>query len=174
MASDLCKGNEIMSKIIDLEKAIKLSRKIRKAGKAVVLAGGCFDVLHIGHIKFLESAKKQGDVFFVFVESDEKVRKIKKENRPINNQVERAEVLSSIRFVDYVIKIPFFKNNDEYDQLVSSLKPSIIAVTKGSEAIKHAKRQAKKIGAQVSEVVGRIPDHSTTKIAKIISDENIL
>lgn len=174
MASDLCKGNKIMSKIIDVEKAIKLSKKLRKAGKTVVLTGGCFDVLHLGHVRFLEFAKKRGDFLLVFVESDEKVRKIKKENRPINNQAERAEVLSSIRFVDYVIKIPFFENNDEYDKLVSSLKPSIIAVTKGSEAIKHAQRQAKKIGAQVTQVLGRIPDHSTTKIAKIISDENIL
>jgi rfaE bifunctional protein nucleotidyltransferase chain/domain len=164
----------MMNKIIDIEKAIKLSKKIRKAGRTVVLAGGCFDVLHIGHIRFLEAAKKQGDVFFVFVESDEKVRKIKKEHRPINSQVERAEVLSSIRFVDYVIKIPFFGNDDAYDKLVSSLKPSIIAVTKGSEAIKHAKRQAKKIGAGVSEVMGRISDQSTTKIAKIISGGKIL
>jgi rfaE bifunctional protein nucleotidyltransferase chain/domain len=163
-----------MNNIIDIEKAIKLSKKIRKTGKTIVLTGGCFDVLHLGHIKFLELAKKQGDILFVFLESDEKVKEIKKENRPINNQNERAEVLSSIRFVNYVIKIPFFTNNDEYDKLVTYLKPSVIAVTKESEAVKHAKRQAKKIGAQVAQVLGRIPDQSTTKIAKIISDENKL
>lgn len=163
-----------MNRIIDIEKAIQLSKKIRKAGKRIVLTGGCFDVLHLGHIKFLESAKKQGDILFVFVESDEKVKEIKKENRPINNQDERAEVLSSIRFVDYVIKISFFTNNNEYDKLVTRLNPSIIAVTKTSEAVKHAKRQAEKIGAQVVQVIGRIPDQSTTKIAKIISDENKL
>jgi len=163
-----------MSKIIDIGRAIKLGKKFRMMGKIVVLAGGCFDVLHMGHVKFLEAAKKRGNVLLVFVESDEKVRKIKKGNRPINSQVERAEVLSSIRFVDYVIKIPFFDNNDKYDRLVSSLKPSIIAVTKESEAIKHAKRQAKLIGARIAEVIGRIPDQSTSKIAKIISDENKL
>lgn len=162
-----------MSKIIDVKKAIKLSKKIRMMGKTVVLAGGCFDVLHLGHIKFLEAARKQGDALFVFVESDEKVRKIKKENRPINNQNDRAQVLSSIRFVDYVILIPYFDNTG-YDKLVSSLKPSIIAVTKESEAVEHAKRQAKKTGAQVVQVLGLIPDQSTTKIAKIISRENKL
>lgn len=162
-----------MSKIIDIEKAIKLSKKFRKTGKTVVLAGGCFDVLHLGHIKFLEAAKKQGDALFVFVESDEKVRKIKKENRPINNQNDRAQVLSSIRFVDYVIPIPYF-DNAGYDKLVNSLKPSVIAVTKTSEAVKHAKRQAKEAGAKVAQVLGLILDQSTTKIAKIISEENKL
>ena len=122
----------------------------------------------------MESAKKQGNILFVFVESDQKVKEIKKENRPINNQNDRADVLSSIRFVDYVIKIPFFTKNDEYDELVTYLKPSVIAVTKTSEAVKHAGRQAKKIGARVAQVIGRIPDQSTTKIAKIISEENKL
>ena len=162
-----------MSRIINIKEAIELSKKIRKTGKIVVLTGGCFDVLHLGHVKFLEAAKKQGDTLFVFVESDEAVRRTKTKDRPINNQDVRAEVLSSIRFVDYVIKIPYFDNGG-YDNLISSLKPSVIAVTKDSEAIKHAKRQAGKIGALVSEVIGRIPDQSTTKIAKIISDENRL
>jgi len=162
-----------MIRIIDVEKAIKLSQKLKKAGKIVVLTGGCFDVLHLGHIKFLEAAKKQGDILFVFVESDEKVRKIKKANRPINSQLTRAEVLSSIRFVDYVIKIPYF-DNAEYDKLVTNLNPSIIAVTKGSEAIKYTKRQAEMISARILEVIGQIPDQSTSKIAKIIADENTL
>jgi FAD synthetase len=163
-----------MTRIIDIEEAIRLSKKIRKTGKRIVLTGGCFDVLHLGHIKFLESAKKQGDILFVFVESDEKVKEIKKENRPINNQNDRADVLSSIRFIDYIIKIPFFANNNEYDKLVTYLKPSVIAVTKTSEVVKHAKRQAEKIGARVAQVIGRIPDQSTTKIAQIISEENKL
>ena len=163
-----------MNNIIDIKKAIKISRKIRKTGKTIVLTGGCFDVLHLGHIKFLELAKKRGDILFVFVESDQKVKEIKKENRPINNQNERCQVLSSIRFVDYVIKITFFTNNEEYDKLVTYLKPSIIAVTKESEAVKHARRQGEKIGAKVAQVIGRIPDQSTTKIAKIISEENKL
>ena len=162
-----------MNRIINIEKAIKLSETSRKLGKTVVLAGGCFDVLHLGHIKFLEAAKKQGNLFFVFVESDQKVRKIKKENRPINNQIERAEVLSAIRFIDYVIQIPYFEN-DQYDKLVNSLKPAAIAVTKDSEAIKYAKIQADKIGAKVVEVIGQIPDQSTSKIARIIVRENKL
>jgi rfaE bifunctional protein nucleotidyltransferase chain/domain len=163
-----------MSKIITVEKAIKLSGKLRKEGKVIVLTGGCFDVLHLGHIKFIEAAKKKGDLLFVFVESDEKVRELKGKNRPINNQAERAEVLAAIQFVDYVIKIPFFEENSSYDKLITKLHPSIIAITKESAALKHAQRQAQGINAQVVEVIGLINDKSTSKIAKIIADENKL
>ena len=61
-----------MSRIINIKQAIALSKKLKSAGKAIVLTGGCFDVLHLGHIKFLEAAKKRGDYLFVFIESDEK------------------------------------------------------------------------------------------------------
>ena len=140
----------------------------------MVFTGGCFDILHLGHLKFLEAAKKRGDILFVFVESDENVKKIKGDNRPINTQDERVEFMASIRFVDYVIKLPFMQNNNDYDKLTEMVQPSIIAVTKGSEVIKHARRQAEKINCKVVEVVGRIPDRSTSKIARIISEENKL
>ncbi len=66
-----------MNKIISTEQAIKLSEKIRNEGKTIALAGGCFDILHIGHIEYLANAKKHGDVLFVFLESDENIKKIK-------------------------------------------------------------------------------------------------
>jgi cytidyltransferase-related domain len=163
-----------MNRIIDIEKAVKLSRRFKKEGKTVILTGGCFDVLHLGHIKFLEAAKKTGGILFVFIESDESVRKIKGDQRPIHNQDERAQVLASIRFVDYVIKITFLKGNDQYDKLVSRLNPSVIAITKGSSAFEHNKRQADKINAKLLQVIGHIPEKSTTKIAQIIIDENKL
>lgn len=163
-----------MKRILSVDEAIKLSKKLQNKGETIILAGGCFDVLHLGHIKFLEAAKKLKGILFVFIESDQAVKKIKGKNRPINNQEERAKVLSSIRSVDYVIKIPFLKTNDEYDKLVMKLKPSIIATTKASMQVKHNLRQAKLIGAKVLEVIGTIPDKSTSKIAKIISDENQL
>jgi rfaE bifunctional protein nucleotidyltransferase chain/domain len=162
------------NRIIDVEKAVKLSKRFRKEGKSVILAGGCFDVIHLGHIKFLQAAKKTGDVLLVFIESDENVKRIKGDKRPIHNQDERAQVLQALRFVDYVIKIPFLKGNDEYDKLVLRLNPSIIAITKGSSAFEHSKRQAERIGAQLLEVIGHIPQHSTTQIAQKILEENQL
>jgi rfaE bifunctional protein nucleotidyltransferase chain/domain len=163
-----------MKRIIDIEQAVKLSKKFRRESKIVVLAGGCFDVIHLGHIKFLEAAKKTGDVLLVFIESDESVRKIKGKERPIHNQDERAEVLQAIRPIDYVIKIPFLKDNTEYDRLIRRLSPAIIAVSKGSEVLKHNQRQAKMIGAELVQVIGHIPEKSTTKIAQIILNENKL
>ena len=163
-----------MNRIVDIEKAVKLSKRFKKMGKTVILTGGCFDVLHLGHIKFLEAAKKTGDILFVFIESDENVRKIKGDQRPIHNQDERAQVLQAVRFIDYVIKIPFLKSNDEYDKLVIKLNPSIIAITKESSALEHSLRQSKLIGAKLIQVIGHIPQHSTTKIAQIILDENKL
>jgi rfaE bifunctional protein nucleotidyltransferase chain/domain len=163
-----------MNRIIDIEKAVKLSKKFRKERKIVVLTGGCFDVIHLGHIKFLDAAKKTGNILFVMIESDENVRKIKGEKRPIHSQDERAQVLQGIRFVDYVIKIPYFSENADYDKLVIRLNPTIIAITKGSSAIEHTKRQAGIIDAKVLEVIGHIPEHSTSKIAQIILDENKL
>jgi rfaE bifunctional protein nucleotidyltransferase chain/domain len=163
-----------MNRIVKVEEAISLGRKLRSAGKTIVLTGGCFDVIHLGHVKFLEAAKKTGDILLVFIESDENVRRIKGDKRPIHNQDERAQVLAAIRFVDYVIKIPFFQTNDGYDKLILRLKPSILAVTKGSSALEHSKRQAKKVDAKLIEVIGNIPEKSTTKIAQIISDENKL
>jgi len=163
-----------MSKIIDIKKAAKLSRKLKREKKILVLTGGCFDVLHLGHIKFLEAAKKTGDVLFVFVESDQNVQKNKGSNRPINTQDDRIEVLAAIRFIDYVIKLPFMKNNDDYDQMTEKIKPSVIAITKDSDVLHHAKRQADKVDSKLVQVIGRIPEKSTTKIAKIISDENKL
>jgi rfaE bifunctional protein nucleotidyltransferase chain/domain len=163
-----------MNRIIDIEKAVKLSQRFKKEGKIVILAGGCFDVIHLGHIKFLQEAKKTGDILLVMLESDESVHKIKGDKRPIHNQNERAEVLAGIRFVDYVIKIPFLEENGEYDRLVMKLNPSVIAVTKDSSALKHSKRQAKQIGAKLIEVIGHIPEKSTTRIAEIILAENKL
>jgi len=163
-----------MNRIINVEKAIKLSKRFRKEGKTVILSGGCFDIIHLGHIKFLEAAKKTGDILLVFLESDANVKKIKGDQRPIHSQDERAQVLEALRFVDYVIKIPFLKENADYDKLIIRLKPSIIAITKGSSTFKHSKRQAKLIDAEVLEVIGNIPEKSTTKIAQIILDENKL
>jgi rfaE bifunctional protein nucleotidyltransferase chain/domain len=163
-----------MNRIISVKEAILLSKKLKSAGKTIVLTGGCFDVIHLGHIKFLEAAQKSGDVLFVFVESDQNVKKVKGNNRPIHNQNERAEVLASIRFIDYVIKMPLMETNDDYDKVTLKIKPSIIAVTKNGNVLEHARRQAEKTNSKVVEVIERIPEKSTTKIARIISDENKL
>lgn len=163
-----------MNRIINTEKAIKISKKLKREGKRIVLAGGVFDILHVGHIKFLRAAKKKGDILFIFLESDKNVAKFKGNNRPINSQKERAMVLSSLRSVDYVIILGEMKTNSDYDKLVINLKPDIIATTKKSQQIIHNARQAKLVDAELALVINRISNKSTTRLANIISQENEL
>lgn len=157
-----------MNKIVDVEFAEKISKRLRKENKIVVVSGGCFDILHIGHIKFLEKAKKEGDFLFILLESDKTVKKIKGDKRPINSQEDRALILSSISFVDYVVKLPQMKTNNDYDNLIIKINPNVIATTKNDPQVVHNKRQAEKINAKVSFVTNRIKNKSTSRLAEII------
>ena len=159
-----------MNKILNTEQAIKLSKKIGSEGKTVILTGGCFDILHVGHITFLTNAKKQGDVLFVFLESDENIKKIKGPHRPINTQADRAIILANLSIVDYIIPLPPFKNDEDYDELVISLKPAIIATTKGDLSRIHKDRQAGLIGAKVVEVTEQVSNQSTSRLVDILKD----
>lgn len=130
----------------------------------VVLVGGCFDVLHPGHVVFLEKAKKAGDKLIVLLESDEKIRKLKGVGRPIHNQKERALVLKALNFVDEVIQLPFIQTEKEYDQIIKKIKPDIIAATFGDSENHHKKRAAELVGAELKYVTKIIGNHSTSRI----------
>lgn len=158
-----------MDKILNALDGIKLARKVKLKNKKIVVTGGMFDILHVGHIRFLQKAKSKGDFLFVLLESDKRARIDKGNSRPINNQKERAEILSSLNYVNYVIMLEGVLSNEKYDELIFKLNPNVIALTKGSSTKKHAKRQASKLGAKVLEVIPRIKNKSTTRIAEIIS-----
>lgn len=160
-----------MNKVVSINQAVKIAKQFRKQGKSVVLVGGCFDILHVGHIKFLGQAKKAGDSLVVFLESDDSVRQIKGEGRPINSQEDRAQVLSALAVVDYIICLPKKMADHDYDQLLVKLKPDILATTRGDPHRHHKERQAKLIGAKVVEVVNRIKDQSTTRLATLLKEE---
>src|SRR3989338_4221498 len=158
-----------MNRIIKPEDSIKISKEFREQGKQIVLVGGCFDILHLGHIKFLESAKKLGDCLFVLLENDESVKKLKGKDRPINNQIERAQVLSALSIVDYVVLLPLMKTDKDYDKLITQIKPSFIAATQDDPNISHKIRQAKLVGGKLKIVTKRVKNKSTTKLARLIS-----
>lgn len=160
-----------MKKIIDLQTANEIAGKLKKAKKKIVITGGCFDILHIGHIKLLQKSRKQGDALFVLLENDKTTKRLKGKGRPINLQSERAEILSELKSVDYVVKLPEMKNNNDYDKLIYTLVPDVITTTFGDPQGIHNERQAKKIGAKVVYVIKRIENISTTKLAKIISEK---
>ncbi len=137
----------------------------------IVLVGGCFDILHLGHITFLEKAKKLGDRLIVLLESDENIRKDKGVNRPINNQENRAKMLMSLRVVDKVIKLPEMKTDEEYFALIKKIKPKVIAVSRNDKRIFQKKEQAKLVEAKVIEVTPLIPYQSTSRVVEVISKE---
>lgn len=135
----------------------------------IVLVGGCFDVLHLGHVTFLEKAKKLGDKLVVLLESDESIKKNKGNSRPINNQVNRAKMLMSLKVVDRVIKLPEMKTDGEYLVLIKKIKPSVIAVTDGDKMIGQKREQAKIVGAKLIKVTKQVPYQSTSRIVEIIT-----
>ena len=160
----------MVGKIITTQQAINVSEKLHTAGKKIILAGGCFDILHIGHITFLEKAKNQGDILFVFVENDETIKKLKGVNRPINTQKDRAEILANLKMVDFVITLPLVTNDHAYDELVTLLEPAIMATAFGDPNRSHKERQAKKIGAKVVDVTTQISNQSTTRLISILNE----
>lgn len=90
-------------KIKTTEEIERIVNKIRGKNKKIVTTNGVFDILHIGHIRYLQEAKKLGDVLIVGLNSDSSVKLIKGPKRPINNQEERVEVLAALEFIDYIV-----------------------------------------------------------------------
>jgi len=113
---------EILSKIVTLEKLVLELDKLRKSGKKIVFTNGCFDILHVGHVRYLAAARAEGDLLVVGLNSDASVRLIKGPKRPIVIQDQRAEVLASLGCVDYVVMF------DEADplKLIETLIPDVL------------------------------------------------
>jgi len=154
-----------MAKIVNLQELETFFQ--REHRNRIVLAGGCFDILHIGHVRFLSEAKKMGNYLVVLLENDEKVKKLKGKNRPIFTQEIRAEMLSALNCVDLVVVLPMMENDSDYMNLVTKIKPDIIAVTENDPNIDKKKGQAKKIGGEL-KVISSVKTLSTSALAKII------
>lgn len=160
-----------MEKIINLKQATKKAEQLKTTDKTIVLAGGCFDLLHLGHVRFLKKAREVGNCLFVAMESDHNVRRRKGGDRPINSQKDRAEILASLEFVDFVILLPDLRGFNDYLNLVKRLDPNIIAVTQGDYHLKQKLQQAQEIGAQILVVTPLVRTKSTTRLAQILEKE---
>jgi D-beta-D-heptose 7-phosphate kinase/D-beta-D-heptose 1-phosphate adenosyltransferase len=109
-------------KIKKREELKKILAAHQKKGKKVVFTNGCYDLIHVGHVRYLEEAKSYGDILVVAVNSDDSVRKLKGEKRPLIPEQERAEVLSALSCVDYVV---IFDELDPHD-IITCLKPNVL------------------------------------------------
>src|SRR2546430_8073887 len=107
------------SRIIDRSALDQLAADARAHGKRIVLANGCFDILHVGHVRYLQGAKAEGDLLIVGINSDEQVRKQKGNGRPLISQNERAELVAAIEAVDVVTSF----DEPTVGELLLALKP---------------------------------------------------
>lgn len=110
------------SKIMSSAALAKKLSEVKSKGKRVVFTNGCFDILHVGHVDYLSKARKLGDILVVGLNSDSSVRKIKGLGRPINKERDRAKILSSLYFVDYVTIF----DESTPEKLIKQLKPSVL------------------------------------------------
>lgn len=108
--------------IISLQKLKKIVSLLKRKNKKVVFTNGCFDIIHRGHIFLLKKAKSLGDVLIVGINTDRSVRLLKGKERPIQHETDRAEIVDSIKYVDYVV---LFDEETPY-KLISELKPDIV------------------------------------------------
>ncbi len=150
--------------VVSLKKLLAELEPLRKKGKKVVFTNGCFDIIHAGHVRYLAKARSLGDILVVGLNSDESVRTIKGTERPIVPEKERAEVLSALRCVDYVVIF----NEPTPLRLITALKPDILV--KGSDWASHeivGGDVVKKSGGRVSRI-RLLKGRSTTNIIKKI------
>ncbi len=144
------------------EEIEKISQLLKMKGKRVVFTNGCFDILHLGHVKYLQEAKKLGDVLIVGVNSDASVKRLKGEERPINPQLDRAYLLASLEAVDYVV---IFHEDTPYE-LIKRIKPDILV--KGGD---YENREV--VGSDIAKevkLIDFVPGKSTTKIIEKVKD----
>jgi rfaE bifunctional protein nucleotidyltransferase chain/domain len=145
-------------------------KKLRNNGEKIVLVGGCFDILHYGHIHFLKQAKALGNYLVVALESDKNIKKLKGKKRPIHGQNKRREMLLSLKFVDEVIILKDEMKDEDYFEMVKKVKPQIIVATSGDPVLEKKKKQAEMVGAKLIEIP-RIKSLSTSQIAKLLKIE---
>ncbi|MFQ5520254.1 MAG: adenylyltransferase/cytidyltransferase family protein [Candidatus Methylomirabilia bacterium] len=154
-----------MGSLVSLEEAEHLGVRLRHEGRRLVLANGCFDLLHVGHVRYLQAAKPLGDVLIVALNSDASVRRIKGPGRPVVNQDERAEILAALSPVDYVVIF----DDDTVDRLVRHLRPHVHA--KGSDYAEETVPERRAVldgGGQVA-IVGDPKAHSTRDLIAAIA-----
>ncbi len=116
-----------MNKLLPLSLLQKVLAREKKRGRKIVLANGCFDLIHVGHVRYLEEARSLGDVLVLALNSDASVRRLKGEGRPILSQEERAEILGSFSFVDHIVLF----DEPNVERILRALKPDVHA--KGSD-----------------------------------------
>lgn len=152
------------AKLLALDRLLERLAVIRKQGRTIVFTNGCFDLLHAGHVRYLAAAKSQGDILVIGLNSDTSVRSIKGEKRPLFSQKLRAEVLSALACVDFIV---FFDEPDP-QRLIAAIAPDVLV--KGSDWAADKIIGADTVRANGGRVkrIPVVPEISTTRIIEKI------
>lgn len=157
-----------MGQVVKRENIKKLVEDLKSQGKTIVTTNGCFDILHVGHVRYLQTTKAFADVMIVCLNSDVSVKKIKGPDRPINNENDRAEILCALECVDYVV---LFDESSPVD-LLCEIKPDVY--TKGADYTIETLPEAKPVmqnGGRV-EFISFVEGKSTTNVIKKIGAQS--
>jgi len=155
------------NKILSLEELAARAETLRAAGRRIVVTNGCFDLLHVGHVRYLQAARSLGDLLVVGVNGDDSVRKLKGAHRPINNERDRAEVVAALACVDLVAIFP----EERAVRLLERVRPAIY--TKGGDynrdSLDPGERSIlEKLGAEI-RIIPFEPGYSTSALLQKLS-----
>lgn len=153
-----------MSKIVSRRRLAPLARRLRRAGRKIVFTNGCFDLLHAGHVTYLEKAKRFGDVLVVGVNTDASVRRLKGPVRPLNSEKDRLRVLAALEAIDYVTLF----SEETPLRLIQEVRPHVLV--KGADWREDqivGAREVRSWGGRVKRI-RFVPGRSTTALLKRI------
>ena len=155
-----------MAPVLGIDEAARWAEAQRQKGRRVVLANGVFDLLHVGHLRYLEAARALGDVLVVALNSDASVRRLKGQGRPIMSAAERAELIGALRSVDAVVVF----EEDSVERLVGALRPDVQAKgTDYTEATVPERAAVLAAGGRVA-IAGDPKHHSTNDLIRVIAE----
>jgi len=155
---------EAAAKLIERRDLPRIAKELREQGKKIVLANGCFDILHVGHVRYLAGARAEGDALVVGVNADAGVSGLKGPGRPVLNERARARLVAALREVDYVVI--FAEPN--VDALLAELRPDVHA--KGTDYTADTvpeRATAEQLGIRVA-IVGDPKEHSTRELLQSV------
>ena len=156
-----------MGLIVSLEELKLLAQSARENGKSIVLTNGAFDLLHVGHVRYLQGAAEHGDCVVSAVNSDSSVREAKGPSRPMIPEAERAEMVAALAAVDWVVIF----SDKTVEPIIEAIRPDVHA--KGTDYTAESVPEAalvKKLGGRV-EIVGDPKDHSTTQLYEQLKEK---
>jgi D-glycero-beta-D-manno-heptose 1-phosphate adenylyltransferase len=159
----------LLAPVVDRIRLIEQAAAARSRGERIILANGCFDLLHVGHVRYLSGAKELGGFLVVAINSDRQVRELKGANRPFINADERAEIVSGFRFVDLVTIF----DEPNVEEIIAAIRPDFHAKGTDYTADSVPERETViKYGGTVA-IVGDPKDHSSSELISAVSSAHV-